>query len=89
MPEPIVTCVRWHLDPCSAPVRDVAVDLVHAGMVVACMAGIGQGVDGLFYEVCQESFQRLGVTPAALSATLEKLVGAIEEIEEILGQVPE
>jgi len=89
LPEPIVTCVRWHLNPCSAPVQDVAVDLVHAGMVVACMAGIGQGVDGLFYEVCQESFERLKVTPAALSATLEKLVGSIEEIEEILGQVRE
>jgi HD-like signal output (HDOD) protein len=89
LPEPIVTCVRWHLTPCSAPVQDVAVDLVHAGMVVACMAGIGQGVDGLFYEVCQESFDRLGVTPTALSATLEKLVCSIEEIEEILGQVQE
>jgi len=89
LPEQIVACVRWHLDPCSAPVQDLAVDLVHAGMVVASMAGIGQGVDGLFYEVCQESFERLGVTPAALTATLERLVGSIEEIEEILGQVQE
>jgi len=89
MPEQIVTCVRWHLDPCSAPVWDMAVDLVHAGMVVASMAGIGQGVDGLFYDVCQESFERLGVTPVALSATLEKLVGCIAEIEEILGQIQE
>lgn len=89
MPEQIVTCVRWHLDPCSAPVHDLAVDLVHAGMVVASMAGIGQGVDGLFYDVCQESFERLGVTPAALTATLERLVSSIEEIEEILGQVQE
>lgn len=89
LPEHIVNCVRWHLNPCSAPCQDVALDLVHVGMVLACMAGIGQGVDGMFYEVCQESFERLGVTPAALSATLEKLLGSITEIEEILGKVRE
>ncbi|MFP5223650.1 MAG: HDOD domain-containing protein [Acidobacteriota bacterium] len=87
LPEHIVNCVRWHLNPCSAPFQDTALDLVHVGMVLASMAGIGQGVDGLLYDVCQASFERLGVTPTALAATLEKLVSSIEEIESILGQV--
>lgn len=84
LPEPIVDCVRWHLAPCSAPARDAAVDLVHVGRILACMAGIGQGIDGLHYEVCQESFERLSITPLVLTDTMEKLVDSIEEIEGIL-----
>ncbi|MFZ5425798.1 MAG: HDOD domain-containing protein [Thermodesulfobacteriota bacterium] len=87
MPEPIVSCVRWHLDPCSAPLQDDALDLVHIGRVLATMAGIGQGVDGLQYEVCQKSFDRLGLTPEAMARVLEKLVDSIGEIEDILAQV--
>ncbi|WP_243358314.1 HDOD domain-containing protein [Fundidesulfovibrio terrae] len=87
LPEPIVTCVRWHLDPCSAPAQDVALDLVHVGRVLATMAGIGQGVDGLSYHVCQASFDRLKLTPEAATASMEGMVSGLEEIEAILGQV--
>lgn len=87
MPENIVQCVRWHLDPCSAPMKDLAVDLVHAGRVLVTMAGIGQGVDGLQYEVCQKSFERLGLTPEIVASVLEKLVENLSEIEDILSQV--
>ena len=87
LPEPIITCVRWHLNPCSAPVRDTALDLVHVGHVLATMAGIGQGMDGLQHVVCQQSMDRLNVTPQAMAATLEKLVDGLEEIEGILSQV--
>lgn len=87
MPGPIVTCVRWHLDPCSSPATDPAMDLVHLGHILASMAGVSLGVDGLLYEVCRASFDRLGVTPQAVSATLEQLLANLEEIESILAQV--
>jgi HD-like signal output (HDOD) protein len=87
LPEPIVNCVRWHLNPNAAPEPDPALDLVHVGHVLSTMAGIGQGVDGLQYEVCQESFDRLGLTPQAMTVSLENLVQNIEEIEGILSQV--
>jgi len=87
LPEPIVNCVRWHLNPNAAPERDPAVDLVHVGHVLSTMAGIGQGVDGLQYEVCQESFDRLSLTPQVMTVSLENLVQNIEEVEGILSQV--
>jgi len=87
LPEPLVNCVRWHLDPCSAPVHDTALDLVHAGHVLTTMAGVGQGVDGLRYEVCLKSIERLGMTPEAMTEVLEKLVDTLQEIEGILAQV--
>ncbi|GFK93564.1 hypothetical protein NNJEOMEG_01398 [Fundidesulfovibrio magnetotacticus] len=87
LPPSIVECVRWHLDPCSAPGSDQALDLVHVGFVLATMAGIGQGLDGLNYMVCQKSFERLNVTPLAMARTMEKLLEALAEIEEILSSV--
>ena len=87
LPESIVVCVRWHLDPCSAPERDLALDLVHMGLVLTSMAGIAQGVDGMQYEVCQESLARVGLTPEGVNDSLEGLVESLGEIEEILSQV--
>lgn len=87
MPEAIVSCVRWHLDPCSAPFTDQALDLVHLGHILASMAGVSLGVDGLQYEVCRASFDRLGVTPEAMAATMERLLENLEEIEGILSRV--
>jgi len=87
LPEAIVECVRWHLDPCSAPVEDTALDLVHVGFVLATMAGIGQGLDGLNYLVCQKCFERLGVTPLAMARVMERLLESLAEIEDILSKV--
>jgi HD-like signal output (HDOD) protein len=87
LPENIVDCVRWRLEPSAAPKPDVAIDLIHVGHVLATMAGIGQGVDGMCYEICEEAFLRLGMTPEAMIAIMEKLVDSMEEIESILAQV--
>ena len=62
LPEPIVRCVRWYLDPSEAPFQDVALDLIHVGHIIATMSGIGQGLEGLHHTVCQDCFDRLGMT---------------------------
>lgn len=87
LPESIVFCVRWHLSPCAAPAADTALDLVHVGHVMATMAGIGQGLDGLLYTVCPESFERLNLTPRIMADSLEGLVSHLDEIEGILAAV--
>ncbi len=95
VPGPITHCVRWHLDPSQAPGQgenpdqnpDLALDLVHCGHVLATMAGIGQGADGLGYTVCRECLTRLGLTQESMADIMASLVDAIEEIEEILGQI--
>jgi len=86
LPEPIIHCVRWYLDPSAAPRQDTALDLIHTGHILATMAGIGQGLEGLHYTVCQECFDRLGMTEDAMVSTLEQLVTALTEIEAILAK---
>ena len=77
LPPAIVLCVRWRLDPCSAPEQDLGLDLIHLGHVMATMAGIGCGVDGLFYVVCQDSVDRLKVTPEVMTLALGAMPVAI------------
>jgi len=87
LPPAIVLCVRWRLDPCSAPVHDLGLDLIHLGHVMATMSGIGGGEDGLFYGVCQESIERLEATPEAMAAAMEMLLGDLAELEPIFLQL--
>ncbi|MFP5239694.1 MAG: HDOD domain-containing protein [Acidobacteriota bacterium] len=86
LPTPIVNCVRWYMDPASAPAgeRDEALDLVHVGHVMATMSGIGQGLEGLRSTVCQECFDRLELTQDAMIASMAQVVNALAEIEVIL-----
>ena len=87
LPPAIVLCVRWRLDPCSAPEHDLGLDLIHLGHVMATMAGIGCGVDGLFYVVCQDSVDRLKVTPEAMTLALERIMDDLAELEPIFQQI--
>lgn len=105
LPPAIVRCVRWRLDPCSAPEPEpdepdgrtadwgvgaggyLDLDLIHMGHVLATMSGIGGGEDGLFYSVCQESIDRLGVTPEAMATAMEKVQADLAELEPIFLQV--
>ncbi|GAB6036810.1 hypothetical protein JCM15519_13690 [Fundidesulfovibrio butyratiphilus] len=81
IPEPIVRCVRWMLDPCSAPLTGLDIDLVHLGHVLSCMAGLGLGVDGLVYVACDKSFERLGVTQEAMFTATERMIAGLTELE--------
>jgi tRNA(Ile)-lysidine synthase TilS/MesJ len=63
IPEPIVNIVRYRLRPDDCPERDLALDLVHVGDVIAKMTGIGMGIDGMHYAPSQAVFERLGITP--------------------------
>ncbi|WP_243368504.1 HDOD domain-containing protein [Fundidesulfovibrio soli] len=88
LPAPIVNCVRWYLDPAAAPAeeRDDALDLIHVGHVMATMAGIGQGLEGMRSTVCQECFDRLKLTQDAMIASMAQVVNALAEIEVILSR---
>jgi HD-like signal output (HDOD) protein len=80
IPEEIVQTVRWYLDPDQCPGDKVAVDLVHAAGVISLMAGSGLGVDGLCYDVCKSSEERLGVTIHAVEMVLCNLPDEITRL---------
>ncbi len=84
LPEPIVLVVRHRLDPDSSPARDMALDLVHTGDVVAKMSGIGLGLDGMHYAPKETVFARLGLTTEHLERAMEDAIEHFFEIRDIL-----
>ena len=74
-PTELVTAVRWHHDPDSAPQTNTMTDIVHVANVLCLMIGIGIGVEGLRYEPSVLATKRLGIKPTQLeliaSQTLE------------------
>ena len=74
-PPKLVSAVRWHHDPDSAPETSSMTDIVHVANVLCLMIGIGIGVEGLHYEPSILATKRLGFKPTQLeliaSQTLE------------------
>ena len=74
-PPKLVSAVRWHHDPDSAPETSSMTDIVHVANVLCLMIGIGIGVEGLHYEPSVSATKRLGIRPTQLeliaSQTLE------------------
>jgi putative nucleotidyltransferase with HDIG domain len=74
-PPNLVSAVRWHHDPDSAPETSAMTDIVHVANVLCLMIGIGIGVEGLHYEPSVSATKRLGIKPTQLeliaSQTLE------------------
>ncbi|MEA1996022.1 MAG: HDOD domain-containing protein [Gemmatimonadota bacterium] len=76
-PEEIVSVVRWHHDPNHASENQYLTDLVHIADSVCMSLGVGVGIDGLCYNLCSESCERLGLDILKLellaSSTIEKM----------------
>jgi len=74
-PPKLVSAVRWHHDPDSAPETSSMTDIVHVANVLCLMIGIGIGVEGLHYEPSVLATKRLDIKPNQLeliaSQTLE------------------
>jgi putative nucleotidyltransferase with HDIG domain len=74
-PPELVSAVRWHHDPDSAPETSSMTDIVHVANVLCLMIGIGIGVEGLHYEPSVLATKRLGIKATQLeliaSQTLE------------------
>jgi len=74
-PPELVSAVRWHHDPNSAPETSSMTDIVHVANVLCLMIGIGIGVEGLHYEPSVLATKRLGIKATQLeliaSQTLE------------------
>ena len=74
-PPKLVSAVRWHHEPDSAPETSSMTDIVHVANVLCLMIGIGIGVEGLHYEPSVAATKRLGIKPTQLeliaSRTLE------------------
>lgn len=83
LPEDLIRVVRHHIDPNGYSGVDPVLDLVHMGHILAKMIGVGLGVDGLNYAVCQNVTDRLGITPEIVdqvSANVVEELGTVWDL---------
>ncbi len=83
-PDNVVSAVRWHHEPDSAPEVNVMTDVVHAANVLCQMIGIGTGREGLQYEPAPGTAKRLGLKAVLLEKLASQALMWIEELNEIL-----
>ncbi len=83
LPEEIVSVVRWHLRPEECGRRDVALDLVHVGDLLAKTMGAGLGLDGMNYQPSPGVVERLGLTPEIMDHVLAETLEMVVELREI------
>ena len=79
-PPNLVSAVRWHHDPDSAPETSAMMDIVHVANVLCLMIGIGIGVEGLHYEPSVSATKRLGIKPTQLELIASQTLEWVKEL---------
>jgi putative nucleotidyltransferase with HDIG domain len=69
-PPGMISAVRWHHDPDSAPKSSQMIDVVHVADVLCLMSGLGIGREGLQYRPSLAACERIGMN----EEHLEKVV---------------
>ncbi|HKI80710.1 MAG TPA: HDOD domain-containing protein, partial [Pseudodesulfovibrio sp.] len=80
LPDALTRVVCHHLRPDEYDGRDVVLDLVHVGNVLAKMIGVGLGADGLNYEVSPRVVERLGITSEVLDTVSAEVVVELQSL---------
>jgi HD-like signal output (HDOD) protein len=80
LPDALTRVVCHHLRPDEFDGRDVVLDLVHVGNVLAKMIGVGLGADGLNYEVSPRVVERLGITSSVLDTVSAEVVVELQSL---------
>lgn len=87
LPEDIVAAIRWHHTPGAIENTPPLVDCVHLGIYMTMAMGLGLGGDGLQYEFCPDSFDRLGISATALDQIADEFLSAYAEYEQMFHEL--
>lgn len=84
LPREIVDVVRYRLRPDECPSPNPVLDLVHAGDAIARLTGLGQGLDGMQYQVSEAVMTRLKLDDAAVEKIMVLLLDHVAKIKDLL-----
>lgn len=87
LPDDIVNAIRWHHTPSALENTPPLVDCVHLGLYMTMAMGLGLGGDGLQYEFCLDSFERLGITHDDLDHIADEFLSAYGEYEKMFQEL--
>lgn len=74
LPASLVSVIRYHHQPSSAPDRDVMVSIVHLADLLSITLGIGIGSDGLYYTLEDGTLAMFGLEQADVDQICEQIV---------------
>jgi len=83
-PPKLISAVRWHHDPDSAPETSSMTDIVHVANVLCLMIGIGIGVEGLHYEPSVSATKRLGIKHTQLELIASQILERAKELADAI-----
>ena len=81
VPPALSTAIRYHHHP-SQSKKDTLAYIVHIADVLAMMAGLGLGVDGLHYRMDAEALEFLNLNEKDVTGIISELVESVQEISE-------
>ena len=81
LPPHLGQAIRWQHEPLRAEGDVDLACIVHLAKALALMIGIGLGIDGLQYELCEDAIDRLGLNAEDLDALTSDLIDQIQEPE--------
>ncbi len=84
--ERLVRVIQYHHDPDGCEDVNSLIDLVHVANAVAMQAGIGTGIDGLHYQLCNNSIERLGISEELMDEFPLEIEERVNNISDIFGE---
>jgi putative nucleotidyltransferase with HDIG domain len=86
LPAPLVEAVAYHHDPEHAPAEHaLATHIVHVANTLAGASGVGSGIAEMRHTVSAQALTALHVRTAVLERVAASTLGAMEELEHLLG----
>ncbi len=83
LPEPIVSCIRYHHDPSVMEAPDPLVDVVYLANSVCLLLGVGLGEDGLHYRAKPEIMQRYDLKEPDLEEVGVTVLDELKRVEQL------
>jgi HD-like signal output (HDOD) protein len=79
VPQALLSAIRYHHAPGKGNENELTA-MVHSADVIAMMSGIGIGMDGLLYEMDNESMHALGLQEADITSLMIEMVESVGNV---------
>jgi putative nucleotidyltransferase with HDIG domain len=83
-PESVIQVVRHHHRPAKAEGMENEALMVHLADTLIYSEGVGDGIDGLRYEVASDETQRLGLRARDIEQVASRTLGQLNELEDMI-----
>lgn len=87
LPKVFIEAIHYHHNPDGCETPNPVVDCVHLGDWMTMSMGFGLGGDGLRYEVCQNSLDRLGLKEEDIDKLMNEFVDEYQKYEALFEEM--